>query len=182
MRRAVAVVAMAALVALAGAGPSGGDEAGLKAPPFPSNKPKNWVGTPVTWEELQGPVVMLDVWTFGCVNCVRTLPWIKQVSAKYAERGFRVVGIHTPEFEHERGAAAVAKAVKEHGLDYPQYIDNNQQYWAMLKTNAWPTTYLVDRCGRIRMTHVGEVHAEDESGRAMERAIQTLLAEKPCPS
>jgi thiol-disulfide isomerase/thioredoxin len=172
------------VAAFMGLGAKGGDDenAVRAAPPFPSTDAKNWIGTPVTWPELRGQVVMIDVWTFGCVNCIRTVPWIREVSARYAERGFKVIGVHTPEFDNERGASAVRAAVKKHQLDYPHYIDNSQAYWEALHAHGWPSTYLVDRCGRIRARHAGEVHSDDASGRGMEQAIEALLDEKECTS
>ena len=89
---------------------SAADAAGARAaPPFPSRSPKDWVGPPVTWEALRGQVVLLHVWTFGCINCERTLPWYRAVDARYGPRGLRLVGVHTPEFAHEREREEVRK-------------------------------------------------------------------------
>lgn len=93
-----------------------------------------------------------------------------------------MVGIHTPEFEGERQREAVGQAVKDHGLDYPHLLDNDHAYWRALGNEYWPTTYLVDRCGRIRFRHIGEVHAGQASGRDLARRIEGLLAEpSDCP-
>jgi hypothetical protein len=89
------------------------------------------------------------------------------------------VGVHTPEFEFERRPEAVATAVREHGLDYPQLLDVDYAYWKALGNQYWPTAYLVDRCGRIRTRHIGEVHADQPSGRALEAQIEALLTEAP---
>jgi thiol-disulfide isomerase/thioredoxin len=153
-----------------------------QAPPFPTRDAKHWVGTPATWQGLRGRVVLLDVWTFGCINCVRSLPWVKDVRARYADQGLAVVGVHTPEFDRERERRNVEAAVAKHGLDYPHLLDADYAYWKALGNEYWPTAYLVDRCGRIRVRHVGEVHSGQQSGRALEREIERLLAEPAdCP-
>jgi thiol-disulfide isomerase/thioredoxin len=148
-----------------------------EAPPFPSVKQEHWIGEPRTWGQLRGRVVLLDVWTFDCVNCLRTLPWIRTVRERYARQGLVVVGVHTPEFDHERPRDAVEAAVRSRGLDFAHFLDNDYAYWRALGNHYWPTTYLVDRCGRIRARHIGEVHAEQRSGRALEAKIESLLAE-----
>jgi thiol-disulfide isomerase/thioredoxin len=150
-----------------------------EAPPFPSVKREHWIGEARTWGQLRGRVVLLDVWTFGCVNCLRTLPWIRTVRERYARQGLVVVGVHTPEFDHERSREAVEAAVRTHNLDFPHFLDNDHAYWNALGNHYWPTTYLVDRCGRIRTRHIGEVHAAERSGRALEAEIESLLAEAP---
>lgn len=88
-----------------------------------------------------------------------------------------VVGIHTPEFERERAPAAVASQVREHHLDFPHLLDNDYAYWRALGNESWPSLYLVDRCGRIRATAIGEVHSGQPSGRRLEARLAELLAE-----
>jgi thiol-disulfide isomerase/thioredoxin len=147
------------------------------APPFPSARAEDWIGTPATWEDLRGRVVMLDVWTFACGNCRATVPWIKDVQRRYAGRGLALVGIHTPEFTFEREREKVEAEVRRHGLDYPHLLDNDSAYWRALGNEYWPTTYLVDRCGRLRDRQIGEVHSAKESGQRLEARIDALLAE-----
>ena len=147
------------------------------APPFPAPGSAVWLGTPVSWPDLAGQVVLLDVWTFDCVNCVRTIPWIKEMKVRYAGKGLAMVGIHTPELEHERQPAAVRNAVERFGLDYPHLLDNDYAYWRALGNQYWPTIYLVDRCGRIRVRQIGEVHLGKKSGSTLEGQLQTLLDE-----
>ena len=108
---------------------------------------------------------------------MRTIPWVREVRSRYGPRGLEVVGVHTPEFEHERRRSEVQQAVKEHKLDYPHYLDNDSAYWNALRNQYWPATYLVDRRGRIRVVHVGEVHSGQDSGRELEAALEALLAE-----
>jgi thiol-disulfide isomerase/thioredoxin len=154
-----------------------GDSPPAAMPPFPSARAADWVGVPATWESLRGRVVLLDVWTFACSNCRATMPWLKDVKQRYAARGLSLVGVHTPEFTFERERPKVEAEVRRQGLDYPHLLDTDAAYWKTLGTEYWPTVYLVDRCGRRRGSHVGEIHSGQESGRAVEADIETLLAE-----
>jgi thiol-disulfide isomerase/thioredoxin len=124
-------------------------------------------------------VVLLDVWTFGCINCVRTIPWVREMAERYGSRGLSVIGIHTPEFSFERGREAVGAEVRKHGLDFPHLIDDDRSYWNALGVYAWPSLFLVDRCGTLRARAVGEVHSGEESGRRFEAELRALLAEAP---
>jgi thiol-disulfide isomerase/thioredoxin len=153
------------------------------APPFPSSRPADWIGAPVSWADLRGRVVLLDVWTFACGNCQATMPWLKDVQKRYAERGLALVGIHTPEFDFEHDRTRVAMEVRRQGLDYPHLLDNSSAYWNALGNQYWPTVYLVDRCGKLRDRHVGEVHSGEDSGRRVQARIEALLAEPAgaCP-
>jgi hypothetical protein len=89
-----------------------------------------------------------------------------------------VIGVHTPEFDHEREPEAVRSAVERLGLDYSHYLDNDYAYWNALGNQYWPTTYLVDRCGRIRASQIGEIHSGATSGRTVEQQIRGLLEER----
>jgi thiol-disulfide isomerase/thioredoxin len=137
-----------------------------------------WVGAPQSWKALRGKVVLVDVWAFGCVNCINTIPWVKSVHERFASRGVAVIGVHTPEFGFEKGRAAFLAEIKKYGIRYPQLIDNEMGYWTALDTQAWPTTYLVDKCGRLRGKHVGEVHEGQWSGNEVEGKLETLLSEE----
>lgn len=154
------------------------DAAGARAaPPFSSRAPKDWVGQPVSWAALRGQVVLLHVWTFGCGNCVRTLPWYRAVDVRYGPRGLRLIGVHTPEFAHEREKEEVRRHAEEHGLSWPHLLDADHGYWKALGNQYWPSTYLADRCGRLRERSIGEVHENEESGRRLEARIEELLSE-----
>ena len=133
----------------------------------------------MTWESLRGHVVLLDVWTFGCINCVRTIPWVRDVARRHAGDGLRVVGIHTPEFAHERVRASVEGEVRRQGLLFPHLLDNDYAYWRALGNEYWPSIYLVDGCGRIRARAIGEVHAGQASGHDLEAQLERLLREAP---
>ncbi len=134
------------------------------------NVPDSKVG--LTLEQLRGKVVLVDFWTYTCINCIRTLPYLKNWYAKYKEKGFVIVGVHTPEFEFEKDPTNVANAIKDFGLEYPIVQDNDYATWNAYKNRYWPAEYLVDKDGKIRHTHFGEGNYDET-----ERAIQELLAE-----
>jgi AhpC/TSA family len=111
------------------------------------------------------------------VNCQRTLPWVREAIGRFGDRGFRVIGIHSPEFEYELDHAALEKAVRQHGLDYPHFLDDRHAYWQALGNQYWPTLYLVDKCGRVRARQIGEVLAGSSSAARLDEKIGALLAE-----
>jgi thiol-disulfide isomerase/thioredoxin len=177
LRLALARIAVLAALAATASPARGAAEKGAPlAPPFPSARAADWIGTPASWEGLRGRVVLLDVWTFACGNCRATMPWLKDVRQKYAAKGLSLVGVHTPEMIFERERPKVEAEVKRQGLDYPHLLDNDSAYWKALGAEYWPTMYLVDRCGRLRDRHVGEVHSAEDSGRLVEARIEALLA------
>jgi len=117
----------------------------------------NWFNSaPLTMASLRGKVVLVDFWTYGCVNCVNTLPHVTQLYAKYRDRGLVVVGVHTPEFPFERSAADVQAALKRHGITYPVAQDNDSQTWDAYGNHYWPAQYIIDQNGRIVFHHDGE--------------------------
>ena len=124
-------------------------------------------------EEIDGKVVLYDIWTYSCINCVRTLPYITAWAEKYADDGLVVVGIHSPEFEFEKDESNVRRAVEKHGITYPVVMDNDMEAWDAFKNRYWPHRYLADHEGYIRYDHIGEGAYEDT-----ERVMQSLLAER----
>jgi cytochrome c biogenesis protein CcdA/thiol-disulfide isomerase/thioredoxin len=132
-----------------------------------------WINSPpLTKEALRGKVVLLDVWTYSCINCLRTLPYLKSWAQKYRDQGLVVIGVHAPEFAFERNVDNVKKAVHDLGIDYPVAIDNNFAIWRALNNQYWPAHYFIDAQGNIRYHHFGEgdyAHSE--------HVIQQLLAE-----
>jgi thiol-disulfide isomerase/thioredoxin len=132
-----------------------------------------WINTaPLTAAALHGHVVMLDVWTYSCINCLRTLPYVKAWAAQYAPDELIVIGVHSPEFAFERDPANVAHAVRDLGVAYPVALDNNYAIWRALDNQYWPAQYLIDTAGRIRYRSAGEGHDAE-----IEQHIRTLLAE-----
>jgi thiol-disulfide isomerase/thioredoxin len=129
--------------------------AGKQAPEFRGIA--NWINSePLTLEELRGRVVLIDFWTCTCVNCIRTMPYLKDWHAKYADQGLVIVGVHAPEFEFEKFTQNVIDAAEGFGLDYPIAQDNDFATWAAYRNRFWPAKYLLDQEGVIRYNHFGE--------------------------
>lgn len=115
-------------------------------------------------------VVLVDFWTYTCVNCIRTLPYLKQWHERYAGSGLVIVGVHAPEFEFERDAANVRRAVETNGIRYPVGLDNQMRTWNAFRNNAWPAKYLVGADGQVLFQHIGEGNYD-----GTERAIREAL-------
>ena len=114
-------------------------------PQFSNPEPAHWFNSePLQREDLAGKVVLIDVWTFGCWNCYRSFPWLKSLEEHFAGEQFQVVGIHTPEFDHEADPERVAAKIREFGLQHPVMMDNDFAYWRALNNRYWPTFSLVD--------------------------------------
>lgn len=130
-----------------------------------------WLNSePLSIGALQGNVVLVQFWTFACINCQRTLPSIVQWHQRYAAQGLKVIGIHTPEFTFERDLANVKRALQQHQITYPVPIDNGFKTWEAYRNQYWPHLFLADRQGFLRYDHIGEgAYAETE------QVIQQLL-------
>jgi cytochrome c biogenesis protein CcdA/thiol-disulfide isomerase/thioredoxin len=139
-----------------------------------------WINSPaLTPASLRGKVVLVDFWTYSCINCLRTLPYIKAWNEKYKDSGLVVIGVHTPEFPFEKDEANVRKAVKDLGITYPVAMDNDYRIWRNFSNEYWPAHYFIDATGHVRYHHFGEGNY-DES----EKWIRSLLEEanhKPLP-
>lgn len=132
-----------------------------------------WINSPaLTNESLKGKVVLVDFWTFDCINCKHTLPYVKDWAKKYEKDGLVVIGVHTPEYGFERIIDNVRDKVKEYGITYPVAIDNNYAIWRNFDNQYWPAHYLIDAKGQVRFTHFGEGRYD-----AQEKMIQQLLEE-----
>ena len=117
----------------------------------------SWINSePITFEEQRGKVVLVDFWTYTCVNCIRTLPYLKAWHEKYADKGLVIVGVHTPEFDFEKDRDNVIEATEGFGLKWPIAQDNDFKTWRAFDNRYWPAKYLVDKDGYIRYTHFGE--------------------------
>lgn len=125
---------------------------------------------PLTAESLKGKVVLVDFWTYTCINCIRTLPYLKAWDAKYRDKGLVIIGVHSPEFDFEKDPKNVAQAVKRFGIQYPVALDADLATWNAFHNQYWPAHYLIDRQGRVIYTHFGEGKYD-----VTERNIQTLL-------
>jgi thiol-disulfide isomerase/thioredoxin len=153
-------------------------DAPLPAAEFTHAAESDWINSaPLTLADLRGSVVLLDFWTFDCWNCYRSIPWLKEIEARFATDGLRVIGVHTPEFDHEKVRANVAAKVREFGVKHPVMLDNDFSYWRAMGNRFWPAFYLLDRGGNIRAVFYGETHAGDRQAQAIDAAITALLAE-----
>ncbi len=134
-----------------------------------------WINSaqPLRLADLRGSVVLLEMWTFGCINCQNTLPTVTEWHSRYADQGLVIIGNHYPEFSYERDLANLNDAVLRAGILFPVAQDNEGETWRAYQNLYWPTMYLIDKRGHLRYTHIGE-GAYDTT----ERAIQSLLAEK----
>ncbi|KQN42101.1 cytochrome C biogenesis protein [Pseudomonas sp. Leaf48] len=132
-----------------------------------------WINSPaLSNESLKGKVVLVDFWTFDCINCKHTLPYVKDWAKKYEKDGLVVIGVHTPEYGFERIIDNVKAKVQEYGITYPVAIDNNYAIWRNFDNQYWPAHYLIDAKGQVRYSHFGEGSYE-----AQEMMIQQLLEE-----
>ncbi len=140
-------------------------------PPFAGAT--GWLNSPpLAAAELRGKVVLVDFWTYTCINWLRTAPYVRAWAEKYKEQGLVIVGVHTPEFEFEKNLENVQREVRDMRITYPVAIDNDYAVWRAFSNNAWPAIYLIDAHGRVRYRHLGE-----EEYPQTERMIQQLLAE-----
>jgi cytochrome c biogenesis protein CcdA/thiol-disulfide isomerase/thioredoxin len=145
-----------------------------KAPEFVDNQ--QWFNTPgdkpLTLAGLRGRVVLVDFWTYSCINCIRTLPYLKAWDEKYRKDGLTIVGVHTPEFPFEKEASNVEAAIEENGIHYPVAQDNDQATWNAYGNQYWPAEYFIDAEGNVRYVHFGEGEYGEKEG-----VIRELLAE-----
>jgi thiol-disulfide isomerase/thioredoxin/sulfite exporter TauE/SafE len=164
-----------------GAAPETGADGKLKKLPVLGVAPEfvgteQWFNTPgdkpLSISGLRGKVVLVDFWTYSCINCIRTLPYLKAWDAKYRKDGLTIVGVHTPEFPFEREASNVETAIEENGIRYPVAQDNEQATWNAYGNQYWPAEYFIDAQGRVRYVHFGEGEYGEK-----EKVIRELLAE-----
>lgn len=131
----------------------------------------NWFNSqPLKLADLRGKVVVVDFWTYGCVNCVNTLPHVTELYSKYRDRGLVVIGVHTPEFPFEHSASNVQAALKRHGILYPVAQDNGSQTWNAYRNQYWPAQYIIDQTGKIVFQHAGEGQYDE-----IDRTVARLL-------
>lgn len=131
---------------------------------------------PLSLKSLKGKVVLVDFWTYSCINCQRTFPYLREWWSKYESKGLVIIGVHAPEFEFEKDPKNVSKAIEDFQLSYPVVQDNNFDTWRAYSNRYWPAKYLIDKDGFIRYTHFGEGDYD-----ATEGAIQELLQETGAP-
>ena len=172
--RAAAGEARPAVPVAQTAGPGSGLEDYGPAPEFVGTQ--EWFNTPrgrpLTLSELRGRVVLIDIWTYSCINCLRTLPYLKAWDARYRRDGLTIVGVHSPEFPFEKDAGNVAAAIERNGIRYPVVQDNELATWTAWGNQYWPAEYFVDARGHVRFAHFGEGSYGEK-----EHVIRELLAE-----
>lgn len=145
-------------------------------PPLPANWPADRyinVSPEFLRDSLKGKVVLVDIWDYTCVNCIQTLPYIKEWNARYADKGLVIIGVHDPEFDFEKDTKNLDSAVRQFGLTYPVIADNDYQVWNSLANQYWPAKYLFDAKGILRTEHFGEGDYQ-----AFEAFLQKILLER----
>ncbi|MCG8379323.1 MAG: redoxin domain-containing protein [Proteobacteria bacterium] len=157
--------------------------AGTLSEPFPAaefhhNQTKDWINSePLMLDDLKGKVVLLDFWTFDCWNCYRSFPWMNNLEKRLQAKGLQVIGVHTPEFSHEKIRSNIETKVKEFKLRHPIMIDNDFTYWRAMYNKYWPAFYLIDKKSNVRAVFFGETHEGDEQAVRIEKMIEKLLTE-----
>ncbi|MDC0883667.1 redoxin domain-containing protein [Nitrosopumilus sp.] len=124
-------------------------------------------------KDMENKVILYDIWTYSCVNCIRTLPYITAWDEKYTDQGLLIIGIHSPEFEFEKNAENVQVAMEKYGIGYPVVLDNDMKTWKAFENNYWPRKYIADHQGNLRYDHIGEGGYQET-----EKIIQQLLEER----
>jgi len=175
--RALALVGAACWSAFGGQTAAKGQEPASivgSSPLYGLSGATGWINSqPLTAKELKGKVVLVDFWTYSCINCLRSLPYIEAWSQKYEDSGLVVIGVHTPEFDFEKQLPNVQKAVKKFGVTYPIALDSNHAVWDAFHNEYWPAHYFIDAKGKVRFEHFGEGNYDQS-----ERWIQQLLQER----
>ena len=157
--------------------------AGTLNDPFPAaefhhNETQDWINSePLVLDDLKGKVVLLDFWTFDCWNCYHSFPWMNNLEKRYQDKGLQVIGVHTPEFSHEKIRSNIEEKVKEFELHHPIMIDNDFTYWRAMHNKYWPAFYVIDKQSNVRAVYFGETHEGDARAKRIEDTIQQLLAE-----
>jgi len=158
------------LAHLSGAKSTAGERSGPEAPDLQGITA--WINSaPLTMERLRGKVVLVDFWTYSCINCLRTLPYLKSWDERYRSKGLVILGVHSPEFAFEHSLGNVRSAVQRLGIHYPVALDNDFATWSAYQNQYWPADYLIDRNGRVRDVHFGEGAYAQTEGK-----IRALLA------
>ncbi|KVN22108.1 thioredoxin family protein [Burkholderia stagnalis] len=177
LKTAVVITAVAATAALAAFADTRGEtvppmvESGAQAPELAGIE--RWHNSaPLKLSELRGKVVLVDFWTYSCINCIHTIPYVNEWYRKYRDQGLVVIGVHTPEYPFERDARNVADALGRFGIRYPVAQDNRYDTWNAYGNRYWPALYLVDANGRVVYTRFGEGQYEKT-----EAAIREALAQ-----
>ena len=154
------------------------DLIGKQAPEFTQLSQSDWLNSePLKLAQLKGNVVLIDFWTFGCWNCYNSFPWLKGLEEKYAGRPFKIVGVHSPEFDHEKDRDKLVEKISEFDLRHPIMVDNDFKFWRAMHNRYWPSFYVIDKKGVLRGFYAGETHQGDSQSRRIGNLIGRLLKE-----
>ena len=157
---------------------------GTLSSPFPAaefthHDEDEWINSsPLSLADLGGNVILIDFWTFDCWNCYRSFPWLTALESRLSGEKFRIIGVHTPEFEHEKIRKNIELKATEFGLLHPIMIDNDFSYWKAMQNRYWPAFYLLDKQGVVRAVFFGETHEGDGQAARIETIIRKLLDEQ----
>jgi thiol-disulfide isomerase/thioredoxin len=147
--------------------------------PAPELQNDVWLNSePLRLADLRGQVVIVDFWTFGCINCLRTIPAVRDLYQTYKDDGLVIIGVHTPEFNYEKELAGVEESLIRLDVPYPVTLDNDKLTWRAYANHYWPAQYLIDKSGNVRALYIGEVHIGDERYKQYKLEIEALLAEE----
>ena len=147
-------------------------------PEFTHTTHNDWINSePITVDDLLGKVILIDFWTFDCWNCYRSFPWLTAMEKRLPEDNFQIIGVHSPEFSHEKVRKNIAEKVKEFKLNHPIMIDNDFSYWKAMYNKYWPAYYLIDKKGQVRGIYYGETHEGDPQALDIEKTIENLMNE-----
>lgn len=153
-------------------------EPGHHMPEFTHEQASEWINSPpLRLAALRGQVVLIDFWTFDCWNCYRSFPWLHALERRLAHEPFVVIGVHTPEFDHERDRKRIIDKAREFELHHPIMIDNDYSYWKAVGNRYWPAFYVIDRDGALRGRFYGETKAGERRARTIEGLVRELLTE-----
>jgi len=148
-------------------------------PEFTQTSAQEWLNSkPLTKKDLLGKVTLIDFWTFDCWNCYRSFPWLHTVEKQYKPKGFQIIGIHSPEFDHEKIHANIKAKIKQFKITNAVMVDNDMGFWQRMNNRFWPSYFIVDKKGQVRANFIGETHKGDHQAGQIENMIAKLLAEK----
>jgi thiol-disulfide isomerase/thioredoxin len=170
------LIATASIALVVYANNSGSQSKSGVAPEFTHRSASDWLNSePLTLERLRGKPTLIEFWTFDCINCLRSIDWMKSIAKR--QSGLNVVAVHTPELDHERQPENVYAAIRKLGIDYPVMLDRDFSYWQAMNNQYWPAFYLLGKDGRIRAQIIGELHVGEARALQFEREIERALAE-----
>ncbi|HTE40862.1 MAG TPA: redoxin family protein [Steroidobacteraceae bacterium] len=182
MRKAIGVLVTAAACLAMGMlqfkEPANAGSAPSVVPAFTHSNQNDWLNSPpLSLTSLRDKVVLVEFWTFDCINCLRSIPSIQAIQERFAGKDFQIVSVHTPELAHERRRANVVNALKRLEITYPVMLDTDFSYWNAMNNRYWPAFYLIDKSGALREIVVGEIRVGDARTAKLEKSISALLGE-----